>query len=96
MWMFCSKCSNNSIMKTHYRCLSAIYDTQIETYQDLRHISDKTDIHTPNIQLSITEIYKCLNKLSPPFTYNYYIHKSNLYNLIGKHLLKLHMEQHSQ
>ena len=37
----------------------------------------------------MTEIYKCLNKISPPFTWDYYNQKSNHYNLSGKHLLKL-------
>ena len=68
IWMFCGKCRNNLIMKIHCRCLRAIYDTQIETYQDLFRISGKTNIHTQDIQLLMTEIYKCLNKLSPLFS----------------------------
>ena len=60
-WMFCGKCSNNLITKTHYRCLRAIYNTQIETYHNLLHINGKTDMHTQNIQLSV-KIWRCLNK----------------------------------
>ena len=89
VWMFCGKCSNNLIMKTHYRCLRPIYNTQTETYCDLLRINDKIDIHTQNIQILMTEIYKCLNKISPPFTWDYYNQKSNHYNLRRKHLLKL-------
>ena len=37
----------------------------------------------------MTEIYKCLNKISPPFTWNYYNKKCNHYNLRRKRLLKL-------
>ena len=37
----------------------------------------------------MTEIYKCLNETSPPFTGDYYNQKSNHYNLRRKHLLKL-------
>ena len=37
----------------------------------------------------MTEIYECLNKISPLSTWDYYNQKSNHYNLRGKHLLKL-------
>ena len=87
--MFCGNCSNNLIMKTHYRCLRVIYNTQTKTYRSLLHINGKIDIHTQNIQILMNEIYKFLNKISPPFTWDYYNQKSNHYNLRGKHLLKL-------
>ena len=87
--MFCGKCSNSLIMKTHYRCLKAIYNTQTKTYRDLLCINGKIDIHTQNIQILIIEIYKCLNKISPPFTWDYHNQKSNHCNLRGKHLFKL-------
>ena len=67
--MFCRKCSHNLIMKTHYRCLKAIYNTQTKTYHDLFHINGKIDIHRQNIQILMTEIYKCLNKV------DYYINR---------------------
>ena len=69
--MFCGKCSNNLIMKTHYRCLRAIYNTQTKTYRGLLHVNGKIDIHTENIQILMTEIYKCLNKIISPITWDY-------------------------
>ena len=66
--MFCGKCSNNLTMKT-LRYLKSIYKTQTETYWDLLHVNGKADIHTQTIQLLMIEIYKYLNKLSPPFTW---------------------------
>ena len=87
--MFCGKCSNKLIMKTHYRCLRAIYNTQTKTYRDLLRINSKIDIHRQNIQILVTEVYKCLNKISPPFTWDYYNQKSNHYNLRMEHLSKL-------
>ena len=80
-------CSNNLIMKTHYRCLRAIYNTQTRTYPDLLRINGKINIHTQNIQILMTEIYKCVNKISLPFTWDYYNKKSNHYNLRREHLL---------
>ena len=46
--MFWGKCSNNVMMKTYYRRLIAIYNTQRETHSDL--LSGKTDIHAQNMQ----------------------------------------------
>ena len=89
VWMFCGKCGNNVITKTHHRCLRAIYNTQTKTYHYLLRINGNIDIHTQNIQILMTEIYKCLNKISPPFTWEYYIQNSNHCNLIREHLLKL-------
>ena len=86
---FYRKCSNNLIMKTHYQCLRATYNTQIKTYRDLLHINGKIDIHTQSIQISMTEIYECLTIISPSFTWDYYNKKVNHYNLRQKHLSKL-------
>ena len=84
---FYRKCSNNLIMKIHHQWLPAIYNTQIKTYRDLLHINGKVDIHTQNILM--TEIYKCLNIISPSFTWDYYNKKVNHYNPREKHLSKL-------
>ena len=86
--MFCGKCSNNFIIKTHYRGLRAIYNTQTKPHRDLLRINGEIDIHTQNIQILMTEIYKCLNKMSPPLTWDYYNQKNNHCNLRRKHLLK--------
>ena len=67
--MFCGKCSNDLIVKTHYRCLRAIYNIKIKSYHDLLRI----DIHPQNIQILMTEIYKCPNEIRPLFTRDYYI-----------------------
>ena len=50
VWMFCGKCSYNLTMKNHYRCLKAIYST-------LR-INGNIGIHTQNIQILMTDIFK--------------------------------------
>ena len=89
VWMFYGKCSNKLIMKTHCRCLRAIYNTQTKTYCDLLRINGKIDMHTQNIQILMTEIYKFLNKISPPVTWDYYNQKSNHCNLRRDHLLNL-------
>ena len=66
--MFCGKMSDNLIVKTHYRTLRAIYDTQTRSYEELLYLSVKKKIHKQNIQILMVEVYKCLNNKSPPFT----------------------------
>ena len=73
--MFCSKMSDNLIMKTHNRTLRAIYDTQTRSYEELLHLSGKKKIHTKNLQILMVEVYKCLNSISPPFTWDYFEQK---------------------
>ena len=68
LWMFCSKISDNLIVKTHYRTLRAIYDTQTRSYEELLHLSGKEKVHTQNLQILMFEVYKCLNNISPSFT----------------------------
>ena len=71
IWMFCGKMSDNLIVKTHYRTLRAIYDTQTRSYEEL-HLSGKKKIHTQNLQILMVEVYKSLNKICPPFTWDYF------------------------
>ena len=79
--MFCGNMSDNLIGKTHYRTLRAIYDTQTRSYEELLHLSEKTKIHTQNLQILMAEVYKCLNNISPPFTWDYFKQKITPYHL---------------
>ena len=91
IWMFCSKMSDNLIVKTHYRTLRAIYDTQTRSYEELLHLSGKKKIHTQNLQILMVEVYKCLNNISPPFTWDYFKPKNNPFYLQNTLLLDLSM-----
>ena len=73
--MFCSKMSGNLIVKIHYRTLRAVYNTQTRSYEELQHLSGKKKIHTQNLQIMMVEVYKCLNNISPPFTWDYFKQK---------------------
>ena len=53
----------------------AIYDKQTRSYQELLHLSGKKKIHTQNLQILMVEVYKCLNNISPPFTWDYFKQK---------------------
>ena len=87
--MFCSKISDNFIVKTHYRTLRAIHDTQTRSYEELLHLSGKKKIHTQNLQILMVEVYKCLNNISPSFTWDYFKHKYTPDHLRNTQLLEL-------
>ena len=89
IWMFCGKMSDNVIVKTHYRTIRAIYDTQTRSYEELPHLSGKKKIHTQNLQIPMVEVYKCLNNISPPFTWDYFKEKNTPYHLRNTQLLEL-------
>ena len=67
--------SGNLIVKTHYRTLRAIYDAQTQSYEELLELSGKKKIHSQNLQILMVEVYKYLNSLSPPFTWDYFRQK---------------------
>ena len=67
IWMFCGKISDNLIVKTHYRTLRAMYDTQTRSHNELLDLSGKKKIHAQNLQILMVEVYKCLTNISPPF-----------------------------
>ena len=87
--MFCGKMSDNLIVKTHYRTLRAIYDTQIRSHEELLHLSGKKKIHTQNLQILMVEVYKCLSNISPPFTWDCFKQKYTPYHLRNTQLLEL-------
>ena len=87
IWMFCGKMTDNLIVKTHYRTLRAIYDTQTGSYEELLHLTGKKKIHKQNLQILMVEVYKCLNNVSP--TWDYFKQKNNLYHLRNTPLLEL-------
>ena len=47
--MFCSKMNDNIFVKTHYKTLTAIYDAQTRSYEELVDLSEKKEIHTQNL-----------------------------------------------
>ena len=81
IWMICGKMSDNLIAKTHYKTLTTIYHTQTRSYEELLHLSGKNKVHKQNLQILMVEVYKCLNNISLPFTWDYFQQKNTPYHL---------------
>ena len=89
--------SENLIVKTHYRTLKAMYDTQRRSYEKLPDLSGKKKNHKQNFQILIVEIYKFINNICPSFTWDYFKQKNNPHNLrntqipeLGKYRTKIY------
>ena len=89
IWMLCGKMSDNLIVRTYYKILRAIYDTQTQSYEEVLHLSGKKKIHTQNLQILMVEVYKYLSNISPNFTWDYFKQKNTLYHLRNTQLLEL-------
>ena len=87
--MFCGKMSDNLIVKTYYRILRFIYDTQTQSYEELLDLSGKKEIHTQHLQILMAEVYKCLSDISPPFTWDYFKQTNSPRNLRNTQLSEL-------
>ena len=81
VWMFCSKQASNLINATHYRALCARYNSYSSTFGELLTRSNSVTIHTKNLNLLVTEIFKSLNQLNPEFMWNSFDIKRNFYDL---------------
>ena len=56
IWMFCSKMSDNLVVKTYYRTRKPVYDTQTRSYEELLQLSEEKKIHTQNLQILMVEV----------------------------------------
>ena len=67
VWMYCSRQSNNLIIRVHKRGLRLTYrnKTNKEFQQTLRGKNEPT-IHQKNLQVLMTEVYKIVNGIAPP------------------------------
>ena len=54
--MLCGKISNSFIVKTHYRTIRALYDTQKKSHEELLNINGKKNIQIQNLQLFMKKV----------------------------------------
>ena len=66
IWMFCSKTANNLINEIHKRNLRIIYEMEVANFKDLLIKDSYWSIHEINIFSLLIDIYKSLNRISPP------------------------------
>jgi hypothetical protein len=87
--MFSNKIPNNALNKVQKGALRMLTDKQGLSHEKLLEISGCVKIHTRNLQLLMTEIYRTSRKLNPPFMWKLLEQKSIDYDLRVKQLLTL-------
>ena len=65
--MFHSRKLNSRVNKLNERALRMVYQDYVSSFSELLEKDNLTTIHSRNIQLLVTELFKVKNGLSPPF-----------------------------
>ena len=81
IWMFSSRSSNNHINKIHERSLRICKNNYDIPFETLLNECNEVTIHVKNLRTLLTEVYKYFNRLSPPFTQEFFETRTLNYNL---------------
>ena len=79
--MFCSKTLNSKMDNIHKRVLRADYINKRDSFENLLLRDKSCNIHTRNIQMLMTEIYKSINHLNALLIWEIFSIKTTEYNL---------------
>ena len=89
IWMYSSKTLGLLIQKVQKRCLRTIHGQYDLSLSELLELSKTQSIHNRHLQAMLTEVYKSLNDLNPPFMKDYFKLKNISYSLRGTEILFL-------
>ena len=81
IWMFHSRQLNQKINKIQERALRITYKDTESTFNELLQKDSAVTIHTKNLQILMTEMYKTRNGLSPSFMLEIFCDNTAYYNL---------------
>ena len=90
VWMFCSRSCDNRINRIHEKALRIVYNDRQSSFDELLEKDNSVSIHTRNLQLLATEIYKIKHNLSPPLVRNLFQIVSSQYNLRRNTIFESH------
>ena len=66
IWMFHSRIMNNKINRLHERCMRLIYGDKTSSFEELLEQDKSVSLHTRNVQMLATEMFKVYRSMSPP------------------------------
>ena len=76
------RANNNKINRVHERCLQIVYNDKQSSLNELVEKDGSVSIHTRNIKILATVMYKLINNLSPPITNRVFkLNSNSCYNL---------------
>ena len=81
IWMFHSRQLNQKINKIQERALRITFKDTESTFSELLQKDSAVTIHTKNLQILMTEMYKTRNGLNPSFMQEIFCANTTYYNL---------------
>ena len=81
IWMFHSRIMNNKINRLHERCMRLIYGDKTSSFEELLDQDKSVSIHTRNLQMLATEMFKVYRGMSPPIISELFRRRDISYNL---------------
>ena len=81
VWMFCSRQSNNLVIKVHERGLRLTYRDEAKDFQQILREQNEITIHQRNLQVLMTEVYKIVNGIAPPIMNSLFQFRCNTNNI---------------
>ena len=81
IWMFHSRITKNKINRLHERCMRLIYGDKTSSFEELLEQDKSVSIHTRNLQMLVTEMFKVYRSMSPPIFSELFRGRDICYNL---------------
>ena len=81
IWMFHSRIMNNKINHLYERCLRLLYGDKLSSFAKLLEQDQSVTIHTRNLQILATEMFKVYRNISPPILCEIFHRRHKNYNL---------------
>ena len=81
IWMFHSRIMNNKINRLHERCMRLIYEDKTSSFEELLYQDKSVSIHTINLQMLATEMFKVYRGMCPPIISELFRGRDISYNL---------------
>ena len=66
VWLFCSRNANNRMNRIQERALRIVYNDKVSSFSALLERDNSVTIHSRNLQVLATEIFKVKNNLASP------------------------------
>ena len=80
VWMCHSRLINNKINRLHEKCLCIVYSDKTSSFEELLEKDGSVTIHTRNLQVLATEMFKVYRNLSPNIVAEIFRTRRNDYN----------------
>ena len=82
VWMCHSRLMNNKINRLHEKCLRIVYSDKTSSFEEFLEKEGSVTIHTRNLQVLPTEMFKVYRNLSPNIVAEIFRTRRNNYNLM--------------